>query len=80
MPICYEIDIDIIGNDEEGNEYPTRLPRRSIFDTPPTPEQLRREVEQFWEQFAALLGDTAPDRANRYRNAGTFNVTSIYNC
>lgn len=80
MPICYDIDIDIIGVDESGEEYETVLPRRERSQDQITPEQLGERVRSFWEDFISTLGDTAPDRASRYRWPGGYRITAIYQC
>lgn len=80
MPICYDIEIDIIRQREGEEPVDTVLPRQIRTPKPLTPEQIESEVTNFWNLFASLLGDTAPDRAGEYRRGEGFRILSVYQC
>lgn len=80
MPICYDIEIDIIRNEEGGEQIPTVLPRQSRAEKPLTPEELEKEIDGFWRDFMDIMGEYGSGRSYTYTRGAGFRVISVYQC
>lgn len=80
MPICYEIDIELVGIRPDGSEYPTRMPEVLRKSTPLSNEQINQEATDLFRAFVNMLSNSDPTRAGVYRMTGEVIVKTVYNC
>lgn len=80
MPICYDIAIDMIYSEDEVDIRPSVRYGRLTFPQPVSNEVLREHVEQFWQQFVAVMNDTFPSHRRYRREDDNFRVISVIDC
>lgn len=80
MPICYDIAIDMIYSEEGVDIRPTVRYERIEFPIPVSNDVLSERVEEFWNQFVAIMNDTFPSTRRYRREDDSFRVISVYQC
>lgn len=81
MPICYDIEIEVMKDEGAGPEPVRPLPLR-IPDLPGplTNDELRSRVRQHFNDFLELILGYDRPGADRYSSSYEYVVTAVFNC
>jgi hypothetical protein len=80
MPICYDINIDIVRTDEDGDEETVILPVTIQSDKPLTWKEADEKTKEAFADFMTKIIQYDPSRENDYQMTKRYVATAIYQC
>ncbi len=79
-PICYDINIEIVRTDEDGDTETIDLPRTIRSDTPLSHFKLGEKAIAAFADFMTMVIQYDPSRQNDYELGQRYRTEAVYQC
>lgn len=80
MPICYDIVIEMVRTDEDGDTNSAELPRTIRSDKPLSHFKLGEKAIEAFNDFMTTVIQYDPSRENEYELGKRYRTIAVYEC